>query len=486
MTKLSLRRLVLAVMAIAVVAAFSSCNKDSKTVQVFKDAALNLDKTQHTLEYEYDAWPDGGIRATGSRLASLISLSQLEGLLPCPLYKSGPHHNGQWDLYNDDDFGHYNPEAIQYLADIAEKVVADKNFVTLSQPLVDRYLGNQMHIMMVLHDILYDEEIYAPETRDFILNDVIESHGYGDEAFYLYNSLDLYDESGVFANYGIEMIYFWARRWCDCTIDQFYDALSTVYMAYYPDYVFDADNYYWLMEEEGDYYYEETYYNVELESEEPITDKERINEKDAIEMIKGATEKLDKSFNVIDNDFDYWPECGLRNTASHLFSLISLRTVNRFLPCDLYLDGPHYNNRWNLDNPWTFGHYNPEAIDYLNQLATKIVADKKFVERTKPLVDEYMKRQLFILKSLYDALNDPNICPDKEAVLQETLDNSGYFWEEGPAMMFMDQLDLEDGTYVWGNTGNMFLYWWARRWADGTMEKFHQGLETVYNAYFTE
>ena len=490
MTKKSMiRKFVLAAMAIAVVFAFTSCDKDSKTVQVFKDAALNLDNTQHTLEYEYDAWPDGGIRATGSRLASLITLSQLEALLPCPLYVSGPHKDGKFDLYNDDEFGHYNPQAIQYLADIAEKVVSDKKFVELSRPLVDKYLGNQMHIMMVLHDILYDEEIYSAETRDYILNDIMESHGYGDEAFYLYNSLDLYDESGVFANFGIEMLHFWARRWADGTIDQFYDALNTLYMAYYPDYEFDPDNYYWLMEEEGDYYYEETYYNIELESEDPITDKERIKEKDAIEMIKSATEKLDKSFNVIEDAFDYWPECGLRNTASHLFSLISLRTVNRMLPCDLYVDGPHYNNRWNFENPWTFGYYNPEAITYLNQMAAKIVADKNFVERTKPLVEANLKRQLFLLKSVYDGLNNPELCPDKEAVLQEILGNSGYLWEEGPALQFMEQLDqlnLEDGTYVWGNTGTMFLYWWARRWADNTMELFHEGLETIYNAYFPE
>ena len=487
MTKLSLRKVVLAMMAITVVFAFSSCSKDSKNIKIFKDAAMKLDESTLTLEYEYDYWPTGGIRNIGGHLASLISLNDLEKMLPCPLYVSGPHKNGEWDLYSN-DFGHYNPEAIQYLADLAEKVVSDKNFVKLSRPFVDRYLGTQMKIMMVMHDVMYDEDLFSEEGRDIVFNEIVENYGYCEPADYINSNLNLDDDENIFYNFNSEMLQFWSRRWVDGSINQFYDALSTVYKAYYPDYEYSTDQY-WLYYEwgDGDYddYYEETFYSVDLEPDEPVTDAERIKEKDAIEMIKTATEKLDKSFNVIENGFDYWPECGLRNTASHLFSLISLRTVNRMLPCNLYLyDGPHYNNRWDFNNPWTFGYYNPEAIKYLNKLAKQIVSDKKFVDRTRPLVDEYMKRQLFFLKSIYDALNDPKICPDKEAVLQEMLDNSGFIWEDGPTTDLMDQLDLEDGTYVWGNTGNMFLYWWARRWADDTMELFHEGLETIYNAYY--
>jgi len=50
----------------------------------------------------------------------------------------------------------------------------------------------------------------------------------------------------------------------------------------------------------------------------------------------------------------------------------------------------------------------------------------------------------------------------------------------------LGELDLEDGTYVYGNTGEMFLYWWARRNVDGTMEQFHDILETIYSAYYPE
>ena len=202
-------------------------------------------------------------------------------------------------------------------------------------------------------------------------------------------------------------------------------------------------------------------------------------------MIKAATEKLDESMLVLEDEFDYWPDCGLRVTAGHLFSLISLRTLNRMLPCDLYVSGPHFFNRWNFNDPWDFGHYNPEAITYLNKLATKIVADKSFVDRTRPLVEKNLKRQMYILREIYNGLNNKEICPDKEAVFDDCMSSQGYCWDA--AAEFKRNMDyIDDDSYVFGNTGEMFIYWWARRNADGTMELFHEGLETIYNAYFPE
>lgn len=479
---------VLAFTAITLVFAFCSCDKDSKNVKTFQEAAMNLGNTSHTLENEYDYWPNGGIRATGSHLASLISLGTLEKILPCPLYVSGPHHDGQWDLYNDNEFGHYNPKAIEYLANLAEKVVSDDKFVELSKPLVEEYIFTQMYYMMVLHDAFYDEALFDQDGREAIFGEMLDNYGYCEQAYYLINNMYAYDEDFVITNFGIEMIYFWARRWADGTIDQFYQALSTVFMAYYPDYEYATENYWYTGEEwvDGDMFYE-TEYDCELESEEPICESERIKEKDAIEMIEKAVSNLDNSRNVLLEEFDYWPECGLRITGSHLFSLLSLRALHRILPCELYVSGPHYVNRWELHDPLDYGHYNPEAIKYLNKLASSIVSDKKFVDRTRPLVEKYLKRQMFILKSLYDALNDKDICPDKQAVLDETMGTLGWGYYDGATNEFLANMSgLNDDSFVFDNTGNMFLYWWARRNDDGTMELFHQGLETVYNAYFPE
>lgn len=242
-----------AMVILFVFSAFSRDGKDS-VVQRFKSAIMNLDYTYHTMPDEFDYWPECGIRVTGSHLASLISLSDLQKMLPCPLYVSGPHHDGKWELENDDEFGHYNPEAITYLTSIAETMVSDKQFVELSKSLVDKYLYRQMHIMMVLHDALYDGS-YSKEERETIFRTSVNTNGldYGsnDVGFFLH-LLNLEDGTYVYGNIDYRFLHFWARRWSDGTIDQFYQLLSTVFKAYHPEYEFLAETY-WLSEEDEEY-----------------------------------------------------------------------------------------------------------------------------------------------------------------------------------------------------------------------------------------
>ena len=251
----SIRKIAVAIVAVAfslVFSAFVSGDTDSHA-QRFKDAALRLDKTSHTLTDEFDYWPECGLRVMGSHLASLISLNELQQMLPCPLYVSGPHHDGKWDLDNEEDFGHYNPEAIEYLANLAKKVVSDKSFVTMSKPLVDRYLYRQMHIMMVIHDALYDGA-YSKAERETVFRISVESKGYeygSDDVGFFLSQLNLDDDSYVYANVDYRFLHFWARRWSDGTIEPFYDCLSTIFKAYHPEYKFDTEVY-WLPSEGED------------------------------------------------------------------------------------------------------------------------------------------------------------------------------------------------------------------------------------------
>lgn len=250
------RSMMVALSAMVILFVFSAFSQDGKdsVVQRFKSAIMNLDYTYHTMPDEFDYWPECGIRVTGSHLASLISLSDLQKMLPCPLYVSGPHHDGKWELENDDEFGHYNPEAITYLTSIAQTMVSDKQFVELSKPLVDKYLYRQMHIMMVLHDALYDGS-YSKEERETIFRTSVNTNGldYGsnDVGFFLH-LLNLEDGTYVYGNIDYRFLHFWARRWSDGTIDQFYQLLSTVFKAYHPEYEFLAETY-WLSEEDEEY-----------------------------------------------------------------------------------------------------------------------------------------------------------------------------------------------------------------------------------------
>ena len=248
--------------ALTLIIIFSSFGGDSHT-QRFKDAIMSLDNTIHTLTAEFDYWPECGIRVTGSHLASLISLTDLQKMLPCPLYVSGPHHDGLWDLDNEYEYGHYNPEAIEWLTGVAQKVVSDKNFVRTSKPLIDSYLYRQMHIMMVVHDALYND--CSKELREKVFNSSLEANGESyetDWSVFALDRLKLEDGTYVYGNIDYRFLHFWARRWEDGTISQFYQGLSTIFKAYHPEYEYSRESY-WKTEEEwrGEEWYGEGEYS---------------------------------------------------------------------------------------------------------------------------------------------------------------------------------------------------------------------------------
>ena len=111
-----------------------------------------------------------------------------------------------------------------------------------------------MHIMMVLHDALYDGS-YSKEERETIFRTSVNTNGldYGsnDVGFFLH-LLNLEDGTYVYGNIDYRFLHFWARRWSDGTIDQFYQLLSTVFKAYHPEYEFLAETY-WLSGEDEEY-----------------------------------------------------------------------------------------------------------------------------------------------------------------------------------------------------------------------------------------
>ena len=184
-------------------------------------------------------------------------------------------------------------------------------------------------------------------------------------------------------------------------------------------------------------------------------------------------------------EYDYWPSGGLRTTGSHLFSVLSLRTLNRILPCDLYLSGPHHYSYWELNVSYDYGRYNPEAVKYLNQLASKMVADKKFVEKTQPIVDKYLQEELFTMMALYDGLNNKDLCSDKQEILVNSMENEGHTYGDAIAAQFIENLTkMDNNKHDFCNEIEMCLYWWARRNSDDTMDLFHDGLKTIYDAYY--
>ena len=75
-----------------------------------------------------------------------LSLSWLEGMLENDLYLSGPHKKGKLNLESKTSFGHYNPVALDEVALVLKRVLAEESFVEAFQPAYDKYLRKPTRI----------------------------------------------------------------------------------------------------------------------------------------------------------------------------------------------------------------------------------------------------------------------------------------------------------------------------------------------------
>lgn len=207
----------------------------STNITVFKSAVMKLDETE-TPQSGY--W---GIRWTGLNLSSLISLKQLNDLLPCPLYKSGPHTTENWDFYSENSFGYYNPQAIAYLDDVTDNLLADQQFVNATRPLIDKHLRPQMRILLDIYQYIdtmsQKEELLAymvlpKEAQRELMVEVEGSLGeemdYPDYLYQWWNT-DKVDKGNPDSRFD----YFWARRHKDGTDKQIYQILEKVNATYF-------------------------------------------------------------------------------------------------------------------------------------------------------------------------------------------------------------------------------------------------------------
>ena len=109
------------------------------------------------------------------------------------------------------------------------------------------------------------------------------------------------------------------------------------------------------------------------------------------------------------------------------------------------------------------------------------------MQQTKPLVDKYLKKQMFTMKAIYEGLDNKELCADKQEILVNSMECEGHTYDNTVAGKFLYNLpgyNDEDNNYCYEI--EMCLYWWARRNADDTMDLFYHGLKTVYDAYYPE
>ncbi|MCF0191709.1 MAG: hypothetical protein HUJ96_10665 [Marinilabiliaceae bacterium] len=193
----------------------------------------------------------------------------------------------------------------------------------------------------------------------------------------------------------------------------------------------------------------------------------------ALTTFRWALENLDKTTHTFAG-YDYWPDCGIRVTGSHLVSLISYKTMEELLGCPIYLSGPHsaYDG-WNL-NSEDFGHYNPEAIKRFISLEKQVLSDKAFVDKTSFLVDQYLRSKMRMLIGVYQILHRPDVATllSRDEITDDEI------------LYCLPCLNENTGVYF--NVGNHIISFWKRRSQDGTADLIYEALHFAYITYYEE
>lgn len=111
----------------------------------------------------------------------------------------------------------------------------------------------------------------------------------------------------------------------------------------------------------------------------------------AVSKLQSVISNLDKT-KYLGNDFDYWPDCGLRNAYFHIISLINLNEINEIFKNEIFISGPHSKNSLNLNSLYDFGHYNPTFLKAVKINLDATLEDHDFIKRTKFLYDKYISK----------------------------------------------------------------------------------------------
>lgn len=187
--------------------------------------------------------------------------------------------------------------------------------------------------------------------------------------------------------------------------------------------------------------------------------------------------------------FDYWPKGGIRSAYYHLATFAGYETLTRLSPYPVFVSGPHGTDHLNLNARFEFGHYNPEFLRWFQGQLSEILKDQEFVKQTTPLFRTYLGSTAEAYRATYKALIDH---PDELMALlrdyKNHLDNrtlpEGYYynvaWSEAAERHpFLKELNATHDPNVIAPA----VYFWLRRYIDGTHQQVFSMLESMLHAY---
>ncbi len=186
------------------------------------------------------------------------------------------------------------------------------------------------------------------------------------------------------------------------------------------------------------------------------------------EKIRALWRGLPKSKNGCPDDFDYFPDGGMRNFYCHLLPRVAMATIEKWAGVPIYASGG-----FNLKSTKSFGHYNPQFVRWLPALIPAL-RDETFRAVAQPIYDRKIKPLARTHYRVYRKLQaDPAFLErEKKRLLKEMASARG-------------ATDTYERFYDYGssagdgNVAKTAVAFWIRRSIDGTDADFFAALEQL-------
>ena len=214
---------------------------------------------------------------------------------------------------------------------------------------------------------------------------------------------------------------------------------------------------------------------------------------------------LNSTSNACPRVFDYWPGGGMLITACHLVSvsqeaggnieLGAFEALQRLSPVPVFLSGPHQDALLLGENAVQddFGRYNPAFVDWFVANAIPGAQDAELRAQTQPYYDANLRELADTFEVVYQATRADEDCFIRERDLYLDAIDSGsadYYYERWYSFLSPSFCGNPEGNN-WddmpqgydGNVVKSAMAFWVRRSADGTIERWHDGLDKLRATY---
>jgi uncharacterized protein YecT (DUF1311 family) len=169
---------------------------------------------------------------------SIMNYQQIRRFANMPIYIDGPHSDTELVLNSRFQFGHYNPEFVQWLNKNAIPAMQDPEFKRLTQSLYKQFVQAVARPYYIVYlDLQKNPEYRDTEQTQYagLIEKAVLPEFYGEDYYYFSG---LY-EQGYNGNVVQRAVLFWLRRHIDNTADTFFQGLETLIKTYDTDFILD-------------------------------------------------------------------------------------------------------------------------------------------------------------------------------------------------------------------------------------------------------